>query len=395
MDVAKRLYQNLGPKLVFVYLSLFPLGQLLKVPMAFGAISFSVNTLDILAMSSLFLNLFGTTKKPKFFKHIEDFLLISLFSLIFSLFIFTPYQVLPGTLYFIRFISYISFFILVWNLVGQKLMERQVLLKGLIAASFFTAFFGWIQYIWLPDLTWLKYYGWDDHLFRLVGTFLDPAFTSIIIAFGTLISLTIYTQRKEKKYLATFIFLLITLVFTYARASYLALFFGIFTLLFLRKKTYFKYLYLTIFVFFATLLFLPRVASEGTLLERTQSIFAKLENYSETFEIIKRYPVFGVGFNNMCLSRTMLFGGETESHACSGSDSSLLLVIAATGIVGFFVFTKMLFELLKNVPSNLYGIGFLICAVALFVHSFFVNSFFYPWVLGWMGILLAISIKNH
>jgi hypothetical protein len=37
---------------------------------------------------------------------------------------------------------------------------------------------------------------------------------------------------------------------------------------------------------------------------------------------------------------------------------------------------------------------FLLSAVALFVHSLFSNSLFYPWIMGYIIILLALSLTD-
>ncbi|MEK7542910.1 MAG: hypothetical protein AAB503_01210, partial [Patescibacteria group bacterium] len=88
--------------------------------------------------------------------------------------------------YLIRLISYISFFIYLWNIFSnEKLRENS--LRLLIIVSILVAIFGWLQYLFFPDLRVLKYVGWDDHLYRLTGSFLDPGFSAIILVLGFLV----------------------------------------------------------------------------------------------------------------------------------------------------------------------------------------------------------------
>ena len=139
---------------------------------------------------------------------------------------------------------------------------------------------------------------------------------------------------------------------------------------------------------------LPRPGGEGVKLERTASIVLRFEDYRDTLVIFEKAPLLGVGYNNLCIARAKyLRQTNLNSHACSGSASSLLLLLATTGILGFIAFLKLLKEIVVNLTKNTYGVTFLSCLVALLVHSAFVNSLFYPWVLGWMALLLSISLK--
>ena len=138
---------------------------------------------------------------------------------------------------------------------------------------------------------------------------------------------------------------------------------------------------------------LPRPPGEGVKLERLHSVYAKAQNFSETVTIISKNPLFGVGFNNICAARIRYIGDPGyKSHACSGSDSSLLFVAATTALVGLLVFLYMAYKIIKSISRNVYGVSFLACSGALFVHSLFVHSLFYPWVMGWMGMLVAFVL---
>jgi len=228
----------------------------------------------------------------------------------------------------------------------------------------------------------------------MVGTFLDPTFTSMFLVFGVLTSLVLYLQKTQKSYILISLFLLISLLFTYTRAAYLALFFGLFAVFMQKGKKSLSILLLTISVFGIIVFMLPRMASEGTYLERTQSIFAKFSNYNQTLQVFEKSPVFGVGFNNMCPARVALFGDDPASHACPGADSSLLFILATTGIVGFMVFMALVWRIYKSLSKDIYSQIFFACAAALFVHSLFVQSAFYSYIMGYMAFSYALALKN-
>ncbi len=376
--------------LVFVYLVLFPFGQIFRFNLKVLDLVIPVQPIDLVAALSLPFCLLLKYKKPKVFKYIFSFLLAALFSYVLSLLIFRQKEVFFGGLYLLRLFTYVSFFLLAWNFAKNRKGIRNVLLKSLIAVSLILAFFGWIQYLFYPDIRSLTIWGWDDHLYRLVGTFLDPGFTSIILVFGFLICFLKFLENKKRKYIFPLLFLLMTIGFTYSRAGYLALLAGIFVVFLLKKRL--RIFFIVLLILTLLIFLLPRPSSEGVKLERMFSIYARLENYSQTLLIIKKSPLFGVGFNNLCLARQKYLGkGEFGSHSCSGSDSSLLFVLATTGVIGFLLFIDIVYQLSKKIPVGFNRTLFIATSVALIVHSLFVGSMFYPWVMGWMGILLASS----
>jgi O-antigen ligase len=188
-------------------------------------------------------------------------------------------------------------------------------------------------------------------------------------------------------------FLVLSLLFTYSRAGYLAFFAGLLALA--AMKRHIRVVLFSILIFLAATVFLPRPQSEGVKLERTASISARLINYQDTWRIIRKNPVFGVGYNNLCPAREVYFGeADYESHSCYGSDSSLLFVLATTGIVGFSTFLYLILKMGKGVDDNIYGHTFVASGTALLFHSIFVNSMFYSWVMGWILALFAVAVKR-
>jgi O-antigen ligase len=207
-----------------------------------------------------------------------------------------------------------------------------------------------------------------------------------------LAALVRYLEKKDKKLLLVLTTIIISIAFTYSRAGYLALASGLFTIFLLKKNL--RLFFILIMTFALLVIFLPRPGGEGVKLERTASIVLRMEDYRDTLTIFDKAPLFGVGYNNMCIARAKYLDQvNLNSHACSGSASSLLLVLATTGILGFLIFANLVRKLVADLTKNTYGLTFLSCLVALLVHSLFINSLFYPWVLGWMGILLSISLR--
>jgi len=266
------------------------------------------------------------------------------------------------------------------------------MLTALIAVTVVTAIFGWIQYLVYPDLTKYVVWGWDDHLFRMAGTFFDPGYLAILLILGFLSSLGFYYKTKKSILIYLSVFFLISIGFTYSRAAFLALFFGVTTLVILWKR--YIIIPLMVLVIFLGVIILPRPSSAGVQLERLYSVYSRVENYKESIYLWKEYPLFGVGYNNLCLARKELYTNNSyRSHSCSGADSSILFLLATTGVVGFLVVLGLVKDVKEVLMKNYYSKILLSCFVALLVHSLFQNSLFYSWVVGWMLILLSLSVR--
>lgn len=363
--------------ILFTSLILFPFGQIIRIGI--------IHPLDIVVGIGALWVVYNRYTKPKVFKYIDNFLIIAFFSWLFSLFYFKDIKIFYGLLYLIRLCAYFYFSVLVYHiaysvkhkqsLVGKA--GKALILNSLLYLSLISSLFGWIQFFMFPDIKAFFTFGWDEHLYRLVGTFLDPTFLGLIITFGALISI------YKKKHLL-FIFLIFSLIFTYSRASYLALFAS---LLYIVINRFISKKFLIVIPIFLFLVFLiPTTKNKSISFFRTYSTHAKLQNYINTIQIFKTSPVFGIGYNNLCFTKNKFIEPESyNSHACSGSDSSLLYVLATTGVLGFIVFVNLLYNLWKT--SNILFRSLMISAL---IHSCFSNSLFYPWILFYLIIVYSL-----
>jgi O-antigen ligase len=391
MDNAKKV--SLIEKLFFVFLVIFPFGQLLRfeIPL-FGKI-IPVQPLDVLSLIFFGIFLTGGFKLPKIFKYVTTFLIVGVFSQLVFVATHGIEASMVGMFYLLRLFAYGAMFFVYWNLFGQKPEYQKKVVNILILLSSAIAVLGWIQYWLFPDLTVLKEIGWDDHLFRLVGTFLDPTYTGILICFGALLSFAKFQETKKIKMLAVFLLNVFALAFTYSRASYLAFLVGLGALIMYRRKI--KVPLIILPVFLIGLLFLPRPGGEGVRLERTASIIGRLGNYKETAYIFSKNPLFGVGYNNLCWYRqTYLPLSKVEGHACGGADSSILYLMATMGVVGTILFFTLGWKSFILVSGS-QKVYLFVLGMALLVHSLFSNSIFYPWVVGYMIILLSGTMRKN
>jgi hypothetical protein len=317
--------------------------------------------IDILLVIFALTNIFSQTKLRVNNKYLLLFAVIATISNILNF-------NLISWLYLVRLLSIISLI-----LFPPQFNKNQNKFINIIFIS--TVIFGFIQYFIWPDLTAMTSQNWDPHLYRLVGTYFDPTFTGLILLF-ILIS-TYLSHSKYKKILLPIIY--IALALTYSRSSLLS-FVVAFAYISYVQKSKKLFLYVMI-IFLSTLFILPRMPGEGTKLERTSSILAKIQNYQQGLAIFTANPIIGIGYNNI---PKLNYKNNPSSHSNSGFDSSLLTIAITTGIFGLF---SLIFGIKYEFNNGklLYKLALL----AIFFHSFFANSLFYPYTA-----LLLIILKS-
>ncbi len=345
-----------------IYLStiiVFFFGQLLRIELK----GFSFPLIDIFIFAIFCLNIFQKIKTKNFNiknKYLLYFLIFAWLNLIFNFFRY-DFDLIKPLLYLFRLTFLLSFFIF-----PPKIDEK--FKKFFYLIIFSNIIFGLIQYFFWPDFTSFKSLNWDPHLYRLVSTFFDPTFTALIYLF--LIIIVFLDEKIPFRKTILFISYL-AMALTYSRSSYIS-FLAAFTFISYSKKNL-KIFIISFVLILSTIFFLPRFEGEGTKLERTSSISAKRENYKEGFNLFLKAPIIGHGYNNLFHVRQI---NNSDSHANSGFDGSLMTILTTTGVIGLILFILGL--------KNIFIQGDLITKTVLIstlIHSLFANSLLYPWIL--------------
>lgn len=380
--------------LLFLYLVFFPFGQLGRLPFKidwlpevnFYLTDIIVGLIGVIGLTRWALVGKKKNKLPFLARPMMAFLGVTAFSLIINIPFFEKRQILVGFFYWLRLAAYFGFYLAVnwfnWNSGSGFLKDGLLVVGGAIAA------FGLIQYFFWPDLTALKYLNWDPHYYRLAGPFLDPNFSGIILVLS-IFWLFSYPKLTIVHY-SLFIVYYFALALTYSRASWLAFFGGMLTILIYKKKL--KFLAVLVLIMVLSIFALPKKwGGEGVRLERTSSVFSRLESWQNALSIAKKHPFFGVGFNTYRYAQKKygFVKGEEKwlvSHAGAGTDNSFLFVLATSGIFGLGIFIWLVGEVLRF--SFRKSVFVFASVVAVLIHSFFNNTLFYPWVMGWLVIIL-------
>jgi len=383
----------------FLYVILFPLGQFVRIPAHFGGfIEVNIYLTDIVIgiaalvwVSQFFILRFPT---PPFFREFTAFFGTAIFSLFLAFDKFNYSEIFASSLYLLRFLCYFIFFFFICQSVKKGIISQKVIKESLLAIGFFISLSGWVQYFIFPDLRPYISFGWDEHYARIFGTFLDPGFTAILMTLFLLLLLEEIFKLRPKKDLALFSVLVsswiigfFALFLTYSRSGYLAFIIG--TYILAKKRARLRVFYAILALIIITVILLPKPGGEGVKLERTSTIFTRIQNWVQTFSIGSSSPLFGVGFDTLRyfrLEKGLLNKEDFYSHSAAGADSSILFVFATTGIVGIIAYLSLIFNIGRKYRN------FLPSLVAILVHSLFANTLFYPWVMGWLALLF--STKN-
>jgi O-antigen ligase len=334
------------------------------------------------------------------------FITIAVISLIISLASIPLKEVINSSQYLIRFFFYTPLFPISY-IIAQK--EHHKIYKYLIYSALLICLTGLIQLLIFPSLESLESAGYDPHINRLVGTWLDPNFIGGYFVFVLCFVLCqiIYSKKISFLNLLTTSILSISIFLTYSRSALVALAIGVLIIGLVKSK---KLLLIIIAISLVAIATSERSQQRvGELITSVNSVIfgstenpdptarLRLKNWEQTLSLISENPFFGVGYNNLSYIKAQKGYVDSESnHSASGSDSSLLTITATTGLIGLFSFLYFLWQIIKNTFKKLktnpqFHLGYLAALFSLLGHSFFVNSLLFPQIMIPLWIFTGLS----
>jgi len=303
-------------------------------------------------------------------------------------------EFIESTFYCIR---WISMFILGLIVIHEPKRQKVIILWLVFAFALALSIAGFIQMHFLPvfhNTTYELDLGWDPHTGRLLSTWFDPNFVGGFLAFTiTLLTGTALHKAAWRKYLIPIgIVLLIALALTLSRSSYLALLTGLFILGLLKSRKLLAGAIVVLII--ATITITPVQNRVESLIQSAESVFTedytipdqssrlRFESWQIGWELFTDKPILGHGYNrykHAALDTKLIT--DLEKHSSSGSDSSLLTILATTGIIGFIPFFTVYIILALTAwryRKHAYAAAFFGALIGVFIHSIFVNSLLFP-----------------
>jgi len=379
-------------KKIFIFtLFLFPLGEVFRLDFGNGVI---IKPIDVGVVFVVLLWLIIKNSHKQKIKQryilipVLLFFLTGLFSLLVGGSHLSLNEFLISFSYLFRWIVYAGIFFVIFDLDNNF---KKTISKALIICGSLIVGLGYVQYFYYSNLRNLFYLGWDEHMYRMFSVFLDPNYAGSFFVLFFLFLICLFLKKK------TFLIgLILTLTLgaiflTFSRSSLIMLVAGssmLFALM--NKKMLIVMLLGIIFIFICMASAYFNI--ENVNLFRVVSSEARLETAGNALLIIKNNPLIGVGFNSYRYAQ-FRYGlrnrANAQSHADSAPDNSFLFVIATTGIVGFILYLFLWVRVFKI--SSVLAIASI---TGVFINSMFINSLFYPFIMLWLWIIIAIKENN-
>lgn len=384
--------------LITLFGIIFVIGQIGRV----SILGNTINILDVIVLlcSGIFFvkYLGGNRKDLPSFKFLLIFALLSLFSLIIYAIRYDQNTFFISSLYLLRLLSYWFLFYLLVLVPNVKNVVR----RAMIISGTSIVIIGFAQYFLYPNLRNLFYLGWDEHLFRMFSTFLDPNFAGAFFAIFFLFLLKFFLTSREKMEKVFFgcisLLTLVALLLTYSRTAIIMLVVGIMVFALFYKKL--KQALLVILVLLLGYISFANRGIEGLNPLRVASTAARLETIRNGIEIFMQNPVMGIGFNSY-RSEQIRMGyrvGDVArvSHADAGVDNSYVFLLATTGVLGFAVYAFFLRGVVVYSLRKTNDVERAVAAsvvVSFLVGGLFINLLFYTPILVFIISLLG-TIQN-
>ncbi len=340
-------------------------------------------------------------RNDRLMKPIFVFPAIGLIALVFNFTDLKLSEFFVSFLYLLRWVMYALIYFIVRDF-GKKFKEKVPYL--LFVSGSIIVFGGYIQYFLYPNLRNLYYLGWDEHLYRMFSSFLDPNFAgAFFVLFFMLTVGLVYSFLKKKAFIKSFVFSVMGLLtfiavyLTYSRSALITLIIATAVFLFIIGRR--RVIALSVIGLLLIVFLLPRsFQTEGTNFLRVASGEARIQSLQLGFNIFAKNPVLGVGFDayRYAQNRYGIISGQDwqTTHSGAGTDNSFLFVLATTGVIGFTAFIYLLFFLFKyakeNFKTNMLSVVLFSSLAGLIFDSFFINSLFYVFIMEWVWVLLGL-----
>lgn len=381
--------------LFYLLFFLFPLGLIGRIKLSQNVF---VTPQDIIVAFIFFITITyrfikKTNYKPdNFLRYQLLFAIFGVLSLVANSLIFHDINFPVSLLYAIRYIVYLNLLTIgpLWSDI--KNIRLVIIMSGAV-----TLIVGFIQFFFYNNLQNLFYLGWDNHLYRLFSSFLDPNYAGVFFVVYSFFLLSIVIREPFRRvyfHLIVAFFSLVAIYITYSRTALIALASGVVTFGIVKRKFKFIVIVLSILVF---LVFLTSDTSvEGLNPLRTASTSERVKSMKEAVFISLQNPIFGVGFNAYRYAQVRIGArttlGASISNADAGTDNSMFFVLATTGMIGLVLFVLSYYQLLKTLydERKLIGYGLYCIAIALLVGSLFLNVMFYTPILTYFFVLISL-----
>ena len=320
-------------KLTYILIIIYPIGLLLRFK--FISNVYVVPQDIIVALISLLTFIYIIKIKHAsisvFVKLQIIFIVFGVLSLVVNYILHPDIKFLQSILYPLRYLLYVTLLFAPIEKSSKEGLKKFLYISGLVILLM-----GYWQFFFYYDLYKLFYLGWDNHLYRMFSTFLDPNYAGV---FFVLYFFLLFEKIKSNTFVNIYkdiiisFLCLIAIYLTFSRTALFALVAGAISYAIFYRKL--KALILVLFIMFIFLLIISDTHVEGLNPFRTASTNSRVNSIKESLSIFKTSPLIGVGFNSYRYAQVRMGyrneRGASWSNADAGTDNSFLFILAITG----------------------------------------------------------------
>lgn len=241
----------------------------------------------------------------------------------------------------------------------------------------------------------------DPHQGRLLSSYFDPNYLSgcLLIPFAIALNRWI-TENKKKRFLYYVVIYGVTIILTVSRSGILGMCIIILLSFFgntMKRKTVTKIFLLALIVVVAIIFLITsnaRIITRFVNVLSDKSALARLGSWERGINTVKNNLILGVGYNLIWAYSSHVSHLQVGLATGYGNDSSLLVILETTGLVGFvyFILINMRIVMRGFREKNKTIISQIL--LATLVISNFNNFLFYPLWFFPMTLLLDV-ISNE
>jgi O-antigen ligase len=389
--------------LLVLLLIVFPFGELIRLNLGNDIY---LKPIDIIS-TLLFFWIFILYIKEKAWRaslrwYFFLFPFIGFLSLILNSYWLKPTEIVTSFLYLLRWVSYLSIF---FTIIQVDKNFRDKIKWFLYLDGLMIVIIGYIQFFFYPGLQNLFYQGWDNQLYRMFSTFLDPNFVGAFYVLYLIFLLGLFfdSLNNRKKIIFHGIVLLLTLFaifLTYSRSALIMLVVSgaVFFILKQKKKLI---LYLLCIIILFVIIASPFFYIDNLNLFRVHSAVSRIGDIRNGITVFTDHPLIGVGFDTFRYAQIKyhfaVANSPYPSHNSAGTDNSFVFILATTGIFGLAVYLNLWYQLSKKAwkSKNNNSLIFLSSTIGLFINAFFNNSLFYAEIMVWMWLITSFLFEKN
>jgi hypothetical protein len=341
-------------------------------------------------------------------------------SFILSVRLWDPAEMAAGSLYIVR---WVILGVVLWLAVEESRtgVESQArALSAILFAASALSLLGFVQLAFFPNMSDLKETFpevaeslTDPQVGRLVSTVLDPNLLGVILSPSFVIAvarLVCGPRAGRRPAVISAALILVAMLLTVSRGTLLAAGIGSAVVFALVAPRLLWGLVFAVpglglvaprlFQRFQEMLWAPDgvpVSVMGFRFQPEPSAYARIGSWLAALRISSEHPLAGVGYNNFGLA---LLQNHEKDAVLYGADSSLLLILGTCGVVGLFVYLRLLWRIVQDALAGFrigsdtdrwIPVAILGAFTAMMAGSVSTNALIYPPVMIFLWTLAGVA----